>query len=353
MAAVADRPRCCATTFEGHQCYSRPRADDPWGRCGQHKRRQFVSQEDMNRFYKDNVRFANKPWRNYIHRSEALRTLDQEARVALEAEDARPGSTGRDMALILADFRRRAQPLMDDVLRQEHLQWQQREAELAPAREPQLRPWQQQPNEPFEDWVNRLIHPVAFALPVAPVAPVQAGARFVGDAQNIHTAPVVKHIEEMMKRLETIPVPKEQKTLGEIMVACDLKEQAVRTMMDHYYGAYNIYGIDRAYPKALDAVWAYIKSHKERKELEVRLSQELHDNIGMCGQGNLSRLINAVTGYLDGVMPVVPKGELLQNRMAAIANGEGARSLKVAKAKFALKKFEVPAEEWSAWLEAF
>jgi hypothetical protein len=48
-------------------------------------------------------------------------------------------------------------------------------------------------------------------------------------------------------------------------------------------------------------VWQYIKNSEDRKTLRTILKSELEDNVGMCQQGNLSRLANVLAGYLEGV----------------------------------------------------
>jgi hypothetical protein len=112
-----------------------------------------------------------------------------------------------------------------------------------------------------------------------------------------------------------------------------------------------IYEIENAYPQALDAVWAYITYHPEKKELYQRVKDELTDNIGMCAQGNLSRICNIVSGYLDGVEPMVSKVEEFQNKIAALAADQTNKN-KIETAKQLLKEYDVPTNEWNVWLEA-
>ena len=92
------------------------------------------------------------------------------------------------------------------------------------------------------------------------------------------------------------------KTPGEIIADCRLSINSSRTMMDKYTSADEIYGLGRGiYGRLLDAVWQYIKKSEDRKTLRRILASELEDNIGMCQQGNLSRLANVLAGYLTGV----------------------------------------------------
>ena len=76
----------------------------------------------------------------------------------------------------------------------------------------------------------------------------------------------------------------------------------------------------------------------------------MNDNIGMCAQGNLSRICNILCGYLDEFKPPVPQGTLVQNAIAAIAMDS--EDNKIARAKDALRELLVPESEWSVWLDA-
>jgi hypothetical protein len=122
--------------------------------------------------------------------------------------------------------------------------------------------------------------------------------------------------------------------------------QAVR----FYTEKANIYEIDKAYTRALDAVVAYVEKHVERTELYERVTQELTDNVGMCSQGNLSRICNILSGYIDGVSPPVSKHEIMQNKISAIAmDSEGG---KIERAKAYMREIDLPEAEWGPWIEA-
>jgi hypothetical protein len=161
----------------------------------------------------------------------------------------------------------------------------------------------------------------------------------------------VRYVEKLFSDLKKIPVPGDQKTLGEIMIHCKMLPTAEVQMVKMYHAGDSIYEHRRAYKRALDAVWAVIRTHENRAELYVRLAEEMNDNVGMCAQGNLSRICNILCGYSDAVKPPVPQGIMVQNKMAAIAgDSEGD---KIGRAKAALRELMVPEEEWAPWIEAF
>ena len=84
-------------------------------------------------------------------------------------------------------------------------------------------------------------------------------------------------------------------------------------------------------------------------DILVRMSQELEDNVGMCPQGNLSRIINILSGFMEGAAVIYK--ESLQDKMAKLSKIEE-KEVRIKKAKDVLKKDKVPEDQWSAWLEA-
>jgi hypothetical protein len=183
-----------------------------------------------------------------------------------------------------------------------------------------------------------------------PRVAILAGAAFMADGQNVHRSQTVKHVTDLFAKLMEIPIPAEQNTLGEVITKCQLPPQAIVQLTRHYCEPVSIYEIPKAYPKALDAVWAYIRNHIEKKELYLRVKDELTDNIGMCAQGNLSRICNIVSGYLDGIQPIVSVGEQLQRLISAIARDS--EDDKIRRAQAALRELAVPEAEWAPWIEA-
>ena len=150
--------------------------------------------------------------------------------------------------------------------------------------------------------------------------PVSKMARFAQDRQNVHTSTAVNQMKKMLEVILKIHVPEEyrwnmrrcSKTPGEIIAACELSIDASRTMMDKYTVDTVIYEMGAGiYGRVLDGVWQYIKSSPDKSDLCKILTTEMEDNIGMCQQGNLTRLTNILAGYLDGVGGKESHAELL------------------------------------------
>jgi hypothetical protein len=186
------------------------------------------------------------------------------------------------------------------------------------------------------------------AAPVAPPPPALAG--FVADRQNVHLSDTVRYVMKIFGILSSITIPTGQNTVSDIIRDCGLSGRAIITLTVFYYEPTPIYEIDKAYPKALDAIWAFIQTHPEKAELISRVRDELTDNIGMCAQGNLTRLCNILSGYVDGAAPPRPRHEILQEKIAAIAADD--EDDKVARAEKVLTELEVPLTAWADWLSA-
>jgi hypothetical protein len=75
------------------------------------------------------------------------------------------------------------------------------------------------------------------------------------------------------------------------------------------------------YAKVLNSVWQFIKNSEHSDDLKKILASELVDSVGMCAQGNLSRICNVLTGYMDG-LDVRSDREVLGDKMAQLRNIE-------------------------------
>jgi hypothetical protein len=177
---------------------------------------------------------------------------------------------------------------------------------------------------------------------------------FNQDTQNVHTKEVVNPVLETAKKMMTLSKKKspEQDTFKDVIVECKLSDAARKQLCFMYYSEDKIYNLKGpTYRLVLDGIWSYILKQKEdiKKDILVRMSQELEDNIGMCPQGNLSRIINILSGFMEGAG--IAYKESLQDKMAKLSKIEE-KEKRLQKAKDVLKKDKVPEDQWSAWLEA-
>lgn len=193
--------------------------------------------------------------------------------------------------------------------------------------------------------------------------PVQAAvgggalAQLAHDRQNVHTAVVVQKVKETIEKVLQIPVPPEYqtetlKTSGEIILECGLSKQAAWQMMAKYCGDEDIYELGRGiYARVLNSVWQYIKASPDAADLKKILASEMQDNIGMCAQGNLSRLCNILSGYMEGlVVDVKSKNEIISERLALLMEIDNAEERAAAGLRL-LEELRVPEEERDIWLQ--
>ena len=151
-----------------------------------------------------------------------------------------------------------------------------------------------------------------------------------------------------------IPVPDEYqteslKTVGEIILNCKLSKQAAVQMTTRYCSDDSIYEYGPGiYARVLNSVWQFILGSEHKDDLCAILRSEMEDNINMCAQGNLSRLCNILSGYMDSLV-VETTAEQLQRRMAEIVASDATD--KTTQALKLLQELTIPSQEWGAWLE--
>jgi len=181
-------------------------------------------------------------------------------------------------------------------------------------------------------------------------------ANLANDRQNVHTEVVVNKVKESVANILQIYVPPEYetdtlKTTGEIILECKLSKQAAWQMMAKYCQDDDIYELGHGiYAKVLNSVWQYIKTSPDAEDLKKILASEMKDNIGMCAQGNLSRLCNILSGYMDGVQvddKTIP--EQIGDRFAPLLGIEDIDERRL-QAETILRELRVPFENWMNWL---
>lgn len=191
---------------------------------------------------------------------------------------------------------------------------------------------------------------------VVPTAKATTGLeRLALDNQNVHTKEVNQQTSDSMKFLLETPVPIGQDTLAELETAWSGKKMK-KVMRDVKLWSEMktcVKESDWLYKRMLDGLWVRIKAHKERSELTQRLWEEAFESVDKCCQGHLSRLANVLVGFTDEVKAEVPLGEILQQRIAAIAAEDIGVEFKVCEAWSVFEELNVPMEERDAWIEAF
>jgi len=181
---------------------------------------------------------------------------------------------------------------------------------------------------------------------------------FANDRQNVHTTVAINQTQTIVSKLLEIPVPEDyrwnkeetSKTPGEIIAACRLSLASTANMMNRYSSLDDTYGIQEGiYGKVLDAVWQFIQTSDDKIVLQKTLKIELQDSIGMCPEGNLTRLANVMAGYVDYITIPRSPAEIMGDLMQDIVNIEDPIERASAITK-AFVESKLPAEKWNDWI---
>jgi hypothetical protein len=192
-------------------------------------------------------------------------------------------------------------------------------------------------------------------LAQAPRGELEAMAR---DRQNVHTVAVSQLTRSGMEILLETPVSSDQDTLKEIEEVWEqTRTRSLRMVLSDMRRWYNVQTCrtedDWLYRRTLDGLWSYIKQSPVRDELVGRLWEECYESVRMCCDGHLSRLCNVLCGFLEEFKPPVSAGELLQQKISAIAEKEIPVEDKVGEAWAVFEELSIPMEQREAWIDAF
>jgi hypothetical protein len=199
-------------------------------------------------------------------------------------------------------------------------------------------------------------------IPQAAPLPQGQMARLARDTQNVHTAQVAKQTNGNLEILLEATPFEGQDTLRTLTnwwmgnVKPDFDDYW-RVMQDvhHWYHARTCKKTnDHLYQRVLDGLVAKIAQvpHEMFEELCKRIWEECDEAVGMCCEGHLARLANVLVGFDEAFKPPVPVGEILQQKMADIAQMKLSPKLKLQKAIAVMDELAIPIAERDPWLEA-
>ena len=184
-------------------------------------------------------------------------------------------------------------------------------------------------------------------------------ARIANDNQNVHTQLVVEQTKKNVAEILKIPVPELFKwqaarlsmTYKSIIMFCHLSPKSTWQFSSMYCSDATIYDLEPGiFGKVVDGVWQFINNSPDKKDLKKILSSELRDNIGMCAQGNLSRVCNVLQGYLDGIVQKESVSTILGREFPKLMELENVVE-REARGAAILREHQVPEGEWENWLE--
>jgi hypothetical protein len=184
-------------------------------------------------------------------------------------------------------------------------------------------------------------------------------ARIANDNQNVHTQLVVEQTKKNVQEILKIPVPeifkwqskKLSMTYKTIIMFCHLSPKSAWQFSSMYCSDATIYDLEPGiFGKVVDGVWQFISKSPDKQDLKKILTSELRDNIGMCAQGNLSRICNVLQGYLEGIEQKESISEILGREFSKLMEIEGVTE-RLNKGKLILFNNNVPEDQWENWLE--
>jgi len=161
-----------------------------------------------------------------------------------------------------------------------------------------------------------------------------------------------------MEAAEGLTVVVRDNVLGEIAKCWTARQfgtmkqrEAVRIDMEYWYNVsmVRVYN-DFAYKIMLNRIWSIVVASKYREDMEKCLWAEVLDSIGMCAQGHMTRLANAIQGFDTNEVLEVPRSERLQTAMSQISELPPLERESAARRVFAELGIEESAQ--GAWLEA-
>jgi len=183
---------------------------------------------------------------------------------------------------------------------------------------------------------------------------------FARDRQNVHTTAAVKQIKHNINIIRQIFVPEEyrwnptkiSKTYREIVFECDLSPKGNWQFASYYCNNAQIYDLEEGiFGIMTDGVWQYIRDSEDKRCLINILKRELEDNIGMCAQGNLSRICNVLSGYLPGIGQQESISTILGREFPKLMDIEREPD-RLRQGERILRENNVPEAEWEVWLES-
>jgi hypothetical protein len=140
-------------------------------------------------------------------------------------------------------------------------------------------------------------------------------------------------------------------TYKTIILFCNLSPKSAWQFSSMYCSDATIYDLEPGiFGKVVDGVWQFISKSPDKQDLKKILTSELRDNIGMCAQGNLSRICNVLQGYLEGIGQKESVSEILGREFPKLMEIENEIE-RLNKGKLILFNNNVPDSQWETWLE--
>ena len=207
--------------------------------------------------------------------------------------------------------------------------------------------------------VNGIIVPPEMRLGARAMARQNPLAILANDIQNVHTQLILEQTKKNVIEILKIPVPEIYKwqaarlsmTYKAIIMFCNLSPKAVSQFSGMYCSDATIYDLEPGiFGKVVDGVWQFIYKSPNKTDLKKILAAELRDNIGMCAQGNLSRICNVLQGYMEGIGQKESVATILGREFPKLMEIDN-ETERLHQGIEILKANNVPDDQWTHWLD--
>jgi hypothetical protein len=177
---------------------------------------------------------------------------------------------------------------------------------------------------------------------------------FARDPQSVHRSSVQESLQKGLDFLMTVPITPPLDSFNEIVneyMGADLFRQkrpvCLTLALDIDTLSVQIGPQLIVYADLLNHLWAYIRGHEHKGELVKRLMEELEEGMNTCGNGKVSRLVNVLAGFEEGIL-VADLESAFQSKMAAL------RSLpdRLHSAQELFREYTIPMDQQMVWLQA-
>jgi hypothetical protein len=218
---------------------------------------------------------------------------------------------------------------------------------------------------PQEDWLSLIPESERLRPMIVERANLDIGFRrdpkgsidleaFARDPESVHRSSVQESLPKGLDFLMAVPLPSPLDAFNEIMneyMAADLFRLkrpvclALATDLDTL--SVQLGSRLVVYADLLNHLWAYIRAHEHKAELIKRLMEELEEGLDTCGNGKVSRLVNVLAGFEDGIAGPDLQ-DVFQTKMAALRSLPD--HLRAAQELF--REYNIPVDQQESWLQA-
>jgi len=216
---------------------------------------------------------------------------------------------------------------------------------------------------PQEDWLSLIPDTDRLKLMIVERANLEIAFRrdpkgsidleaFARDPQSVHRSSVQDTLQQGLDFLMGIPITSPLDAFNEIMAEYTnanlfrLKRPvclALATDIDTL--SVQLESRLVVYADLVNHLWSYIRTHEHKDELVKRLMEELEEGVNTCGNGKVSRLVNVLAGFEDGI-GTADLQSVFQTKMAALYS----LTDRLTQAQELFREYAIPEDEQESWL---